>query len=323
MGAAGFGVFELVLAPQSTLAAVCVLLLAAGVCYTLWGTNALSVLQLEAPEHLRGRAAALYFFAFQGGAPIGGPLRRLARLRRGNEPRVRRRRRRVGHDGGLRRLLADPRRHPRDSEAADRRRRLLDLAVVDPAVSHEAHAPAVRREREHAQRGEAGESLRVERRSARCSSRAREGRGRPRGRAPAGGRRRAGRRARARRGPPRPGSRPCGSSRRRAASDGSRARSITAASPARTAPTGAQRPLLRLKATVSAGAASSASGHAERHRRVREPRAVEVDAGRGRRERGSLGRRQDRAARPGARVLEAAGAAPARRGGRARAPRAR
>jgi MFS family permease len=72
LGAVGFGVFELVLAPQSTLAAVCVLLLAAGVCYTLWGTNALSVLQLEAPEKLRGRAAALYFFAFQGGAPIGG-----------------------------------------------------------------------------------------------------------------------------------------------------------------------------------------------------------------------------------------------------------
>ena len=48
------------------------LLLAAGVCYTLWGTNALSAIQLEAPEHLRGRAAALYFFAFHGGAPIGG-----------------------------------------------------------------------------------------------------------------------------------------------------------------------------------------------------------------------------------------------------------
>jgi MFS family permease len=72
LGAVGFGVFELFLAPQSTLGAVCVLLLAAGVCYTLWGTNALSVLQLEAPEKLRGRAAALYFFAFQGGAPIGG-----------------------------------------------------------------------------------------------------------------------------------------------------------------------------------------------------------------------------------------------------------
>jgi len=74
IGAMGFGVFELVLAPERSLGAVCVLLLVIGTFYTLWGTNALSVLQLEAPEHLRGRAAALYFFAFQGGAPIGGLL---------------------------------------------------------------------------------------------------------------------------------------------------------------------------------------------------------------------------------------------------------
>jgi MFS family permease len=53
---------------------VCVLLFATGIFYTLWGTNALSVLQLEAPPHLRGRAASMYFFAFQGGAPIGGLL---------------------------------------------------------------------------------------------------------------------------------------------------------------------------------------------------------------------------------------------------------
>jgi len=72
MGAAAFGVFELLLAPESTLSAVCLILFAAGIGYTLWGTNALSVLQLEAPERLRGRAAALYFFAFQGGAPLGG-----------------------------------------------------------------------------------------------------------------------------------------------------------------------------------------------------------------------------------------------------------
>ena len=74
IGALGFGVFELVLAPQHTLVIVCVLLFAVGIFYTLWGTNALTVLQLEAPEHLRGRAASMYFFAFQGGAPLGGLL---------------------------------------------------------------------------------------------------------------------------------------------------------------------------------------------------------------------------------------------------------
>jgi MFS family permease len=74
IGAIGFGTFELVLAPQRSLVLVCVLLFAIGIFYTLWGTNALSVLQLEAPAHLRGRAASMYFFAFQGGAPLGGLL---------------------------------------------------------------------------------------------------------------------------------------------------------------------------------------------------------------------------------------------------------
>jgi MFS family permease len=74
IGAMGFGFFELLLAPESTLAGVAGLLFVTGVFYTLWGTNALATIQLEAPEHLRGRAAALYFFAFQGGAPLGGLL---------------------------------------------------------------------------------------------------------------------------------------------------------------------------------------------------------------------------------------------------------
>jgi MFS family permease len=74
IGAAGFGFFELLLAPQHSLPTVCVLLFLTGITYTLWGTNALSTIQLEAPEHLRGRAAALYFFAFLGGAPVGGLL---------------------------------------------------------------------------------------------------------------------------------------------------------------------------------------------------------------------------------------------------------
>jgi len=72
IGAAGYGVFELVLAPQRSLVPVCLCLFVIGCFYTLWGTNALSAIQLEAPEHLRGRAASLYFFAFLGGAPLGG-----------------------------------------------------------------------------------------------------------------------------------------------------------------------------------------------------------------------------------------------------------
>jgi len=72
VGALGYGLFELVLAPQRSLAAVCVLLFAIGFFYIQWGTTALATIQLEAPERLRGRAASLYFFAFLGGAPLGG-----------------------------------------------------------------------------------------------------------------------------------------------------------------------------------------------------------------------------------------------------------
>ncbi|HET9937575.1 MAG TPA: MFS transporter [Gaiella sp.] len=71
-GALGFGALQLLLAPQDSLPAVCALLFAAGICYILWGSSALATLQLAAPEHLRGRAASLYFFAFMGGAPLGG-----------------------------------------------------------------------------------------------------------------------------------------------------------------------------------------------------------------------------------------------------------
>jgi predicted MFS family arabinose efflux permease len=73
-GAAGFGVLELALAPQRELVAVCGLLFLTGVFYMLWGTSALASLQLAAPQHLRGLAASLYYFAFQGGAPLGGLL---------------------------------------------------------------------------------------------------------------------------------------------------------------------------------------------------------------------------------------------------------
>ena len=73
-GALGFGGCQLLLAPQNTLPAVCALLFVAGIFYMLWGSSALATLQLAAPEHLRGRAASLYFFAFMGGAPLGGLL---------------------------------------------------------------------------------------------------------------------------------------------------------------------------------------------------------------------------------------------------------
>lgn len=71
-GALGFGCLQLVLAEQGSLPAVCVILYLAGIFYILWGSSSLATLQLAAPEHLRARAASLYFFGFMGGAPLGG-----------------------------------------------------------------------------------------------------------------------------------------------------------------------------------------------------------------------------------------------------------
>jgi MFS family permease len=71
-GALGFGLLQLVLAHETTVAVVCVTLYLAGIFYILWGSSSLATLQLAAPEHLRARAASLYFFGFMGGAPLGG-----------------------------------------------------------------------------------------------------------------------------------------------------------------------------------------------------------------------------------------------------------
>jgi MFS family permease len=72
LGMAGFGVAQLALAPQETMVVACALLFVAGVSFTLWMSNTQSLLQLTAPDHLRGRVLSLWLFAFAGSAPIGG-----------------------------------------------------------------------------------------------------------------------------------------------------------------------------------------------------------------------------------------------------------
>ena len=73
-GAAGLGIAELVLAPQRSLGPAMVLLFIAGVCFTLYTANSNALLQLRAPDHLRGRVIGFYYFAFNGLAPLGGIL---------------------------------------------------------------------------------------------------------------------------------------------------------------------------------------------------------------------------------------------------------
>ena len=64
----------LLLAPLHTVLPCAVLLFVTGVCFTLWTSNANSILQLRAPDHLRGRIVSLYLWAFAGFAPLGGLL---------------------------------------------------------------------------------------------------------------------------------------------------------------------------------------------------------------------------------------------------------
>jgi MFS family permease len=71
-GTAGFSLSLLALAPLATVWLCAVLLFVTGVCFTLWTSNANAILQLRAPDHLRGRVVSLYLWAFAGLAPIGG-----------------------------------------------------------------------------------------------------------------------------------------------------------------------------------------------------------------------------------------------------------
>ncbi len=71
-GAAGLGFVEILLAPQNSVPLASLLLLAVGLCYTLFTASANAMLQLASPDRLRGRVIGLYFLAFNGSAPLGG-----------------------------------------------------------------------------------------------------------------------------------------------------------------------------------------------------------------------------------------------------------
>jgi MFS family permease len=74
LGAAGFSGAMLLLAPVQNEVVAGVLLVMIGFCFSTWTANSQSILQLAAPDHLRGRVLSLYLFAFHGLAPAGGPL---------------------------------------------------------------------------------------------------------------------------------------------------------------------------------------------------------------------------------------------------------
>jgi MFS family permease len=71
VSAAGFGLGEFLLAPQRTVIGAILLLLATGVCYTLYTSNTNALVQLATPGYLQGRVAGLYSYLFAGSSPFG------------------------------------------------------------------------------------------------------------------------------------------------------------------------------------------------------------------------------------------------------------
>ena len=74
LGSAGFSTAILLLAPARNAAVAGALLLVIGFCFSTWTANSQSILQLAAPDRLRGRVLGLYLFVFAGLSPVGGLL---------------------------------------------------------------------------------------------------------------------------------------------------------------------------------------------------------------------------------------------------------
>jgi MFS family permease len=73
-GAIGFAICELLIAPVHSLAVAGALLFVCGVFFTSYTSNTSSRIQLDTPDHLRGRVLSLYYYAWNGLAPLGGVI---------------------------------------------------------------------------------------------------------------------------------------------------------------------------------------------------------------------------------------------------------
>jgi MFS family permease len=71
LGILGFSVFMILLALVHGAVVAGAVLVLLGASFTLLAANANALVQLAAPDHLRGRLIGLYLFAFVGLAPIG------------------------------------------------------------------------------------------------------------------------------------------------------------------------------------------------------------------------------------------------------------
>jgi MFS family permease len=71
IGALGFSLCELAIAPMRSVPVDVVLLFVCGIFFTSYTANSNSRIQLDTPDHLRGRVLSLYYYAWNGIAPLG------------------------------------------------------------------------------------------------------------------------------------------------------------------------------------------------------------------------------------------------------------
>ncbi len=74
LGAAGFGVFELLIAPARDVYLAGLFLFLCGIFFTSYTSNSNAAIQLESPDYIRGRVLGLYYYAWNGLAPVGSLL---------------------------------------------------------------------------------------------------------------------------------------------------------------------------------------------------------------------------------------------------------
>jgi MFS family permease len=73
-GAGGFGLCELAIAPLHNVGAVGLLLFVCGIFFTSYTANSNAAIQLDSPDYIRGRVLGLYYYAWNGLAPLGSLL---------------------------------------------------------------------------------------------------------------------------------------------------------------------------------------------------------------------------------------------------------
>jgi MFS family permease len=72
LGATGFALCEIALAPVHSVPLAALILFACGAFFTSYTSNSNARIQLDTPDHLRGRVLGLYYYAWNGLAPVGG-----------------------------------------------------------------------------------------------------------------------------------------------------------------------------------------------------------------------------------------------------------